>query len=111
MTPQSTGWNSEGLGYGSDFSLAYLTVGDYNVFSIDWEKLASWTNYPAAAVRTRPVGTHAAQLVVILVQVLAGQGAGGVGKLIELALWGKLDQMGSVFLYLSIWDHFNSWGT
>ena len=70
-TAISAGFSSEGLGYGTDFAQAYLTVGDYNVFSIDWEELAMWTNYPKAAVTTRPVGTHSAQLVALLVQVMA----------------------------------------
>lgn len=66
----SHGWNSNGLiaekGFGKGFADAYLSVGNYNVFSIDWGDLESWANYPAAASRTRPVGEHAAKLVKIL---------------------------------------------
>merc|ERR1739838_383248 len=66
----SHGWNSHGLiaekGFGKGFADAYLSVGDYNVFSIDWGDLESWANYPQAATRTRPVGEHAANLVKIL---------------------------------------------
>jgi len=66
----SHGWNSHGLivekGFGKGFADAYLSVGDYNVISIDWGDLESWANYPAAASRTRPVGEHAAKLVKIL---------------------------------------------
>ena len=53
-------------GFGQGFADAYLSVGDYNVISIDWGDLESWANYPAAASRTRPVGEHAATLVKIL---------------------------------------------
>eukprot|EP00091_Calanus_sinicus_P018033 TRINITY_DN3997_c0_g1_i3.p1 TRINITY_DN3997_c0_g1~~TRINITY_DN3997_c0_g1_i3.p1 ORF type:complete len:260 (-),score=80.25 TRINITY_DN3997_c0_g1_i3:84-818(-) len=66
----SHGWNSHGFiaekGFGKGFADAYLSVGDYNVISIDWGDLESWANYPAAASRTRPVGEHAANLVKIL---------------------------------------------
>ena len=66
------GWNSHGRGgrgYGDDFAPTYLEVGDYNIFSIDWGDLETWANYPQAAARTRPVGTHAAQLVALMVEV------------------------------------------
>ena len=62
----SHGWNSNGReevrGFGSDFAENYLQVGDYNVFSVDWGDLESWTNYPHAAAITRPVGEYAACL-------------------------------------------------
>jgi len=65
----SHGWNSHGLitekGFGQGFADAYLSVGDYNVVSIDWGDLETWANYPQAAARTRPVGEHAANLVKI----------------------------------------------
>ena len=60
----SHGWNSNGReearGFGSDFAEYYLSVGEYNVFSVDWGDLESWTNYPHAAAITRPVGEYAA---------------------------------------------------
>ena len=31
------------------------SVGDYNVISVDWERLAEWTDYFGAAVRTKYV--------------------------------------------------------
>ena len=60
------GWNSNGReearGFGSDYAEYYLSVGEYNVFSVDWGDLESWTNYPHAAAITRPVGDYAACL-------------------------------------------------
>ena len=47
------------------FADAYLSVGDYNIISIDWGDLESWANYPEAAARTKPVGEYAATLVQI----------------------------------------------
>merc|ERR1712179_701911 len=63
------GWNSHGQGFGGDLSEAYLQVGDYNVFAIEWGDLETWANYPQAAVRTRAVGEHSANLVKILSDV------------------------------------------
>merc|ERR1711936_2074 len=63
------GWNSHGDGFGADFAESYLDVGDYNVFAIEWGDLESWANYPQAAVRTRAVGEHSANLVKILSDV------------------------------------------
>merc|ERR1719154_464243 len=63
------GWNSHGEGFGEEFSEAYLAVGDYNVFAIEWGDLETWANYPQAAVRTRAVGEHSANLVKILSDV------------------------------------------
>ena len=60
------GWNSHGQGFGSDIAEAYLEVGEYNVFAIEWGDLETWANYPQAAVRTRAVGEHSANLVKIL---------------------------------------------
>jgi len=63
------GWNSHGQGFGGDLSEAYLQVGDYNVFAIEWGDLETWANYPQAAVRTRAVGEHSANLVKVLSDV------------------------------------------
>jgi len=63
------GWNSHGQGFGSDIAEAYLEVGEYNVFAIEWGDLETWANYPQAAVRTRAVGEHSANLVKILSDV------------------------------------------
>ena len=63
------GWNSHGQGFGGDMAEAYLQVGDYNVFAIEWGDLETWANYPQAAVRTRAVGEHSANLVKILSDV------------------------------------------
>merc|ERR1712215_59182 len=63
------GWNSHGQGFGGYLSEAYLQVGDYNVFAIEWGDLETWANYPQAAVRTRAVGEHSANLVKILSDV------------------------------------------
>lgn len=58
----SHGWNSDGLGFGGGFKDNYFAVGDFNIFSIDWGDLESWSNYPHAAAITKPVGEHSAQL-------------------------------------------------
>ena len=50
-------------------SEAYFEVGDYNVFAIEWGDLETWANYPQAAIRTRAVGEHSANLVKILSDV------------------------------------------
>jgi len=63
------GWNSHGDEFGADFSKAYFSVEDYNVFAIEWGDLETWANYPQAAVRTRAVGEHSANLVKILSDV------------------------------------------
>merc|ERR1719309_383091 len=39
------GFSSEGSSFGEPFAHAYLSVGDFNVVSIEWSKLASWDNY------------------------------------------------------------------
>ena len=57
------GFSSEGKSFGRPFAEAYLEVGEYNVISVDWEKHAAWTNYPGAAIRTKFVGEHTANLV------------------------------------------------
>jgi len=65
------GWNSHGrmgADFGERFAPAYLEIGDFNVFSIDWGDLESWANYPKAATTTRPVGKHAAKLVSLINQ-------------------------------------------
>jgi len=62
----SHGWNSDGLGFGGGFKDNYFAVGDFNIFSIDWGDLESWSNYPHAAAITKPVGEHSAQLVKLL---------------------------------------------
>jgi len=63
------GWNSHGQGFGGDLSEAYLQVGEFNVFAIEWGDLETWANYPQAAIRTRAVGEHSANLVKILSDV------------------------------------------
>merc|ERR1711892_1031690 len=63
------GWNSHGDGFGENLSEAYFEVGDYNVFAIEWGDLETWANYPQAAIRTRAVGEHSANLVKILSDV------------------------------------------
>ena len=42
-----------------------MTVGDHNVFSINWGDLED-LNYLKAAARTQPVGKHSALLVLLL---------------------------------------------
>ena len=68
------GWNSNGKdearGFGLDYAEYYLSVGEYNVFSVDWGELESWTNYPHAAAITRPVGEYAACLGIKVTFVL-----------------------------------------
>jgi len=66
------GWNSNGRnhgkGFGDEYKDEYLAVGDFNVFSIDWGDLESWTNYFHAAAITKPVAQYSAQLVQLLSQ-------------------------------------------
>ena len=73
------GWNSHGDGFGAHLSEAYFEVGDYNVFAIEWGDLETWANYPQAAIRTRAVGEHSANLVKILSDVGAFQNIHVVG--------------------------------
>lgn len=46
-----------------DFFAAFITRGDYNVFMVDWKKLAAtpWYNY--ASANTVRVGRHSAALL------------------------------------------------
>lgn len=66
------GFSSHGLEFATPFASAFLSVGEYNVFSIEWSHLASWENYFAAAANTRVVGEHAATLVQAIQDVGAG---------------------------------------
>merc|ERR1711892_401173 len=63
------GWNSHGDRFGENLCEAYFEVGDYNVFAIEWGDLETWANYPQAAIKTRAVGEHSANLVKILSDV------------------------------------------
>jgi len=67
----SHGFTSDGLGHGRPYAEAYLQVGDFNVFTIDWKALASWESmgdYFRAAGNTRIVGDHSAKLVALLAE-------------------------------------------
>eukprot|EP00091_Calanus_sinicus_P021194 TRINITY_DN6159_c0_g1_i4.p1 TRINITY_DN6159_c0_g1~~TRINITY_DN6159_c0_g1_i4.p1 ORF type:complete len:334 (-),score=111.40 TRINITY_DN6159_c0_g1_i4:39-1040(-) len=80
------GWNSHGDGFGAHLAEAYFEVGDYNVFAIEWGDLETWANYPQAAIRTRAVGEHSANLVKILSDVGAFQNIHVVGHSLGL-MW------------------------
>jgi len=71
----SHGYSDEGVGFGRRYAEAYFQVGEFNIISINWQKLAAWYDYFGAAVRTRFVGEHTAKLV----DVLANNG--GIDKL------------------------------
>jgi len=71
------GFTCEGISFGRPFAEAYLEVGDYNVISVDWERLAEWTDYFGAAVRTKFVGEHTAKLV----EMIANFEFGGIHHL------------------------------
>ena len=51
--------------YGEFFAPSYLSLGDHNVFSINWGELED-LNYLNAAATTQPVGKHSALLVLLL---------------------------------------------
>ena len=57
---------NHGKGFGDEYKDEYLAVGDFNVFSIDWGDLESWTNYFHAAAITKPVAQYSAQLGIIV---------------------------------------------
>lgn len=71
----SHGFTAQGVEFATPFAQAYFQVGDFNIFSIDWEQLALWHDYFGAAANTRFVGEYSAQLIDLLAQ------HGGIGNL------------------------------
>eukprot|EP00088_Acartia_fossae_P063703 TRINITY_DN7785_c0_g1_i5.p1 TRINITY_DN7785_c0_g1~~TRINITY_DN7785_c0_g1_i5.p1 ORF type:complete len:358 (-),score=46.80 TRINITY_DN7785_c0_g1_i5:28-1080(-) len=99
------GFSSEGAGFGRQIAKAYLEVGKFNVFSIDWEKLAMWYDYFGAAKRTKFVGDHAASLIRAIADnggmrnvhlvghSLGAHVVGFIGKKIQELGYGKLPRI------------------
>ncbi|XP_023338161.1 pancreatic lipase-related protein 2 [Eurytemora carolleeae] len=65
----SHGYTSNGLDFARGFVENFHKVGDYNIFTVDWGKLAQWYDYFGAAGRTRFVGEHTANLIKIIVDI------------------------------------------
>ncbi|XP_043268297.1 pancreatic lipase-related protein 2-like [Venturia canescens] len=63
------GWKSSSTGKGlTDMKTAYINHGDYNVFLVDWEPLASSTFYLGPMRNTGRVGSEAGRFIDYLVE-------------------------------------------